>query len=309
MLWRLSAGLGLFLGAMGLGWALRRQGQLSERQAARLVRLVVVGTAPVSLCLTFWQLDWHRWEPWLLTLLGLVVSCAALLPAWGYARYTRMSRRQTGSFLNCALFSNLGYFGAFTVFALFGEAGYALANLYLLFFTPCFYTLGFWLARRYGGPLASSGLQQGFDDELRLCPFLGMLAGIALNGFGMPRPALLGGLNYLLIPLGTALYLIAIGAELTFESPRVWWRPCLAMSGIKFLYTPLIGWGLLQVLQVEGLARTVVLIEAATPVAVSPLVLPLLFGVDRRLANALWLFTTMAAIPWFLLMLPWLQRL
>ncbi len=59
----------------------------------------------------------------------------------------------------------------------------------------------------------------------------------------------------------------------------------------------------------QGLPRLVVLLEASTPVAVSPLVLPLLFGLDRRLANALWLVTTLIAIPWLLLVILLLQHL
>jgi len=47
-----------------------------------------------------------------------------------------------------------------------------------------------------------------------------------------------------------------------------------------------------------------VLLQAAMPVGVSPLMLPALFGVDRKLTNALWLTTTMLAIPWLLLYLP-----
>jgi len=50
-------------------------------------------------------------------------------------------------------------------------------------------------------------------------------------------------------------------------------------------------------------------LQASPPVAVSPLVLPLLFGLDRRLSNALWLFTTAAALPWLLLIIPLLQQL
>ena len=81
------------------------------------------------------------------------------------------------------------------------------------------------------------------------------------------------------------------------------------MSAIKFVYTPLIAWLLLTAFKIEGLPRLVVLLEASTPVAVSPLVLPLLFGLDRKLSNALWVFTTLAAIPWFIFVLPILQRL
>jgi len=248
-------------------------------------------------------------EPWLLPLVGLLISASTLLPAFLYARRAELSRPQTGSFLTCAFFSNVGYFGAFTAFALFGEAAYALGMLYLVFFSPCFYTLGFGIASRYGRPTTPASLSTAFKDELRLYPFLGMLAGAALSFAGVARPLPFEWLNHLLIPLDTALYLIAIGSQVTFASPLAWLHPCLAMSSIKFLYTPLIAWALVSLLHIQGLPRLVVLLEASTPVAVSPLVLPLLFGLDRQLSNALWLFTTLLAIPWLLLLIPVLQRL
>ena len=89
----------------------------------------------------------------------------------------------------------------------------------------------------------------------------------------------------MLIPTDTALYLIAIGSQITFELPRPLLRPCLAMSGIKFLYTPLVAWALVSLVHIQGLPRFVVLLEAATPVAVSPLVLPLLFVATATVAT------------------------
>ena len=309
MILRVGLGLALFLGSMGLGWWLGRRGVLTEPRASRLVQWIVVWSSPVVLCLSFWRMDLRRLEPWLLPFLGLLIALATLAPAFWYARRARLTRPQTGSFLTGALFSNVGYFGAFLAFALFGEGAYALCALYLLFFTPCFYTLGFWLAARYGTPAHQSGLADAFNDELRLYPFLGMVAGIALNLGRVPRPVPLEWLNHLLIPVSTGLYLIAIGSQVTFESPRPWLRPCLAMSAIKFLFSPLVAWALLSLFRIQGLPRFIVLLEASTPVAVSPLVLPLLFGLDRKLANALWLFTTMAAIPWTFLVIPLLQHL
>jgi len=44
----------------------------------------------------------------------------------------------------------------------------------------------------------------------------------------------------------------------------------------------MVAWGLLSLFQVQGLPRLIVLLEASTPVAVSPMVLPLLFGLDRK---------------------------
>jgi predicted permease len=136
-----------------------------------------------------------------------------------------------------------------------------------------------------------------------------MLVGVLLNLAGVVRPQPLEWLNHVLIPLDTALYLTAIGSQLHLASPRPHLAPCLVMSGIKFLYTPLVAWLLVAAFGLQGLPRFVVLLQASTPVAVSPMVLPLLFNLDRRLANALWLFTTVASLPWLLLVIPLLQRL
>ena len=310
LMWlRLVFSLGLFLGSMAIGWRLRRRGWLSEFLAARLVRWIVVGISPLTLGLSFWHMNFHSLEPWLLPMLGLAISASTLAPAMLYARRARLTRPQAGAFLTSAFFSNVGYLGAFTAFALYGEIGYALCILYLVFFTPCFYTIGFGLAARYGAAKDASIMDSAYSGDLRLAPFLGMAAGAALSLAHVARPPALELLNQALIPLGTAVYLAAIGSQLTFHSPRPWLGPCLAMSAIKFLYTPAVAWLLVTAFGLQGLPRTVVLIESATPVAVSPLILPLLFGLDRRLANALWLVTTAAAIPVFLLLLPLLPRL
>lgn len=309
MLLRLSLGLGLFFGSLALGWGLHRRGLMPEARASRIVTFLVRGPGPVILCLLFWGMNLRRVEPWLLPLLGALIACSTLLPARLWATWTTLSDSQTGSFLTCAMFSNLGYLGAFSAFALFGETAYGLCMLYLLFFTPCFYTLGFWIGSRYGGAARPVGLGAAFTDELRLYPFAGMLVGLLLNLTGIPRPLPLEWLNALLIPLDTALILTAIGSQLTLESPLPWLRPCVAMSGIKFLYTPLVAWALLTLFDLQGLSRTVVLLQASMPVGISPLMLALLFGLDRRLANALWVWTTLLAIPWLLVLIPLLSHL
>ena len=267
-----------------------------------------MAASPFTLCLSFWQMNLRSAQPWLLPLLGFLISSASLIPAWLYARHDRLSGAQTGTFLTCAFFSNLGYLGAFSAFALFGEPGYALCMMYVVYFTPAFYTLGFGIAARYGHPRIHSSFSSAYSQELRFYPFFGMLAGAVLSLARVPRPPVFEWLNSAVIPLSTALSLMAIGSQLTFESPRPWLRPCLAMSAIKFIATPCIAWALLSLFRVQGLARAVVLIEAATPVGVSALMLPLLFGLDRKLANALWLFTTVLAIPVFAVFLPLLAR-
>ena len=308
MLFRLVLSFGLLAISLAVGWALHRRSWLTESRAYRIVRWIAKGPSPVVLCLSFWHMNLRSLQPWLLPLAGALIACSTLAPARWIIRRLGLTRPQQGSVLTCALFSNLGYFGALTAFALFGEEGYALCMLYLTFFNPLYYTLGFGIAARCGHP------REGHEgdtmkDELRLYPFLGMFAGVVLSLCSVPRPLVLERLNYLLIPFDTALYLMAIGSQLTLASPRPWLRACWAMSVIKFLYSPAVAWALATLLRIHGLPRTIILLQASMPVAISPLMLPLLFGLDRRLSNALWLFTTLLAIPWLLLVLPLLQRL
>ena len=309
MIERVFWGLGLLTGSMTLGWWLGRRGVLNDERANRLVRWVIKGPAPVVLCLSFWRMNLRSPEPWLLPVTGFLVSCSTLIPAWIYAKRAKLTQPQTGSFITSAFFSNVGYLGAYMAFALFGETAYALCVLYFIFFTPSFYTLGFSIAAHYGEKRRALRLKDALYDELRLYPFLGMMAGVVLSFLHVPRPPFLEHVNHVLINVDTVLDLVALGSQVILVSPRLWFRPCLAMSGIKFIYTPFIAWLLVSLFHIHGLPRMIVLLEASTPVGVSPLMLPLLFGLDRRLSNALWLFTTLAAIPWLLLILPFLQHL
>ena len=301
---RLTLGLGLFFGSLLAGLALNRLGLLTEGRARRLIHLVVRRLTPVVLALSFWTLPIRRHDLFFLPFIGCLVAASTLLPAWLHARAARLTAPQTGSFLTCACFSNLGFFGAFVAFALYGEQGYGLATLYTVYFNPFFYSIGFALARRYGGTSRSTPPRDSRPDELRYYPFVGILIGLALNLLNVPRPEMFGPVNHVLIPVDTALYVMATTSQLSLRLPGRWLRVCLAMSAIKFWWSPLVGWGLVTATHLQGLPRFIVLLQASMPVGVSPLMLSLLFGLDRRLTHALFIFTILLAIPWLLLYLP-----
>ncbi|MBI3312105.1 MAG: AEC family transporter [Candidatus Omnitrophica bacterium] len=304
MIGRLAFGLGLFVGSLLTGWFLGRVGLLTDVRAKRVIRVVLKWLSPVVLCLSFWRLSMTGMGPWLLPVIGCLLACCALVPAWGYARAAHLNQSQTGSFLTCAMFSNVGFLGAFVAFALYGELGYGLGMWYLVFFNPCFYLVGFGLAKRFGSRTqAADDVGDAFSDELRLYPFLGLCLGLGLGLAKVPRPASYEFINHLLIPVETVCYLAAIGSQVTYEPLRRWLTPCLAMSAIKFWYTPALGWILVSCFHLTGLPRAIVLLQSAMPVAISPLMLPLLFGLDRKLSVALWISTTLLAIPWLLIYL------
>lgn len=103
--------------------------------------------------------------------------------------------------------------------------------------------------------------------------------------------------------------LVGLGSHISVERlSRQEWRAAGAMCAIKFVYTPLIAWGLIRLAGLTGLSRFTVALQAAMPVAVSPLMLPLMYGLDRRMMNALWIVTNAAALLWLGLYLSWLRH-
>ncbi len=299
---RLIVGCSVAVGCLFLGKWLRHIGWLDHQRAQRWIRWLVRFPVPTTLCLSLWNLRFQSTSAWSLPLIGFMMVLSPILPAWLYARYKKLSRPEKGSFITCAAFSNVGYFGAFVAFAVFGEQAYALCIFYMTLFNPGFYTLGFWLAARYGSS-NQNALAQSLSS-LRWIPIAGMVLGLTLNLLQFERPQPLAWLNQTLIPLMTVLYLTAIGSELTFNIPKQTYPHCLAMCGIKFLYAPLVALFLASVFHITGFERMIILLEASTPVAVSPLIFPLLFGMDRQLSSALWLSTTLVALPWFIFLVP-----
>ncbi|MBI4353939.1 MAG: AEC family transporter [Candidatus Omnitrophica bacterium] len=304
MVGQLGFSWGLFIGSMVTGWWLGHRRVLTEERASRILRVAIKWLSPIVLTLSFWTLPITGQRLVWLPIIGGVVCLAALWPAWGYARWARLTKPQVGSLLTCAMFSNVGYIGALLAFAFFGESGYGLAVWYLVYFSPLFYLVGMTIAKRFGDPTSSSMAQSPFSDELRLRAFLGMALGLILNLAKCPRPEILGVINHVLIPVDTAIHLTAIGSQISLASPTASWRHGLAMCAIKFVYSPLVGWLLAWAVRLEGLPKFIVLLQASMPVAVSPLMLAVVFRLDRKLASALWLWTNLLAIPWLFLYVP-----
>lgn len=310
-MWRVIAGLSLFWGALAAGALARRRGWLGERGARRLIAVMIKGLEPVIVALSFWALDCSDPRVLWLPVVGCAIACSSLPLAWLLGRRLRLAPAEMGIFLPCAFFSNLGYLGAFVAFALYGEHGFTLAQLYLLFFTPCFYTIGFGLAAHYGGRqerAQAAGQEPALFENLQRYPLSGLAAGLALNLLHVTRPAWCGPLDGVLIPSATALYLVAVGSRLRLERLQDHWRPCAAMSALKFLYLPVIGWLVGRAAGFGGDALRVTVLQAAMPVATMPLMLPLLFRVDGKLANHLWIATTALAVPLVPLLMWWLGR-
>jgi len=301
---RLILMLSVILGALALGYLMRKARWVRSDRSRTISRLAMTWLQPPLVALLIWGLEAPSWRTALLP----VILAALIVLNWPLgvlgSRLLRLPGDRAGAFVLSCMYSNMGLtYGAFVCYILLGERGAALGMIWVLSFMPMFYTLGFFVARRYGGDgartLAETLLATLRAPESRN-PLIGFAIGGLLFAFGPQRPAVVADVVDVWVPISTAVYLFAIGLSMRLSSVATYWRESVAVGAYKFVLTPALGLGIAWLVGYWALddraLLQVVLIQSASPASIMGLVLGQIFDIDEHLANAAWLTTNLAAV-------------
>lgn len=169
----------------------------------------------------------------------------------------RLTRTPLASFLAPMTFGNTGNMGVPICYFAFGDAGLALGVCFYATTALLHFTVGQWM---WSGR-ASIG-------QLLRTP-LAWATGIAfaMKGFDLPAPEWLLRTTSLLGDFTIPLMQITLGVSLAQIVPSRIPRN-LALAGLKLGLGAAVGFGVAGALQLEGVARGVVVLDCAMPVAV-----------------------------------------
>lgn len=306
--------------SLALGWFFRRY--CESRHAARcepitshtrlwLQSVSIFFLLPLAAMLSLWGLP--NPEPDLLAfpLLGLLSYISGGALALLGARMLKLNRTQTGSFFCCGTFTNIGAIGGLACLLFLGENSIALVALYKVLEEIYYFGVAFPIARGFGPADKTGKVFFARKSGLTVAAIVfALLLGICLNFLNVARPEFCGPLASGCMFSATVFFLFAIGITLKLSRLGAYWKEGLAMSAIKFLGVPLfvipaaaLGYGS----QEGGLLLRTAAILCSMPVAMTALIPPSLFRLDVDLANACWLFTTVALVavlPGLMLLLP-----
>lgn len=238
-------------------------------------------------------------------LFKLFVSYGALIFAMmvvGYlgSRLLRQTAVQRGAFVNASAYSNIGIgFGGVVCFLILGETGIALANICVLSLILVSFTVGMFLSSYWGQApkcLWRQALVRSFKQPLMWSMIGSLGAGILLNYAGVTRPVIIDGFMSALVILSLILTTFAIGLGLRFADIFACPKAMAGMYLIKFIITPIVALLISMWFLLEGHVRSVMLVESIMPCAVTAVMLSRLFGHDHRMANAMWLGTTVGGL-------------
>lgn len=194
-----------------------------------------------------------------------------------------IDRPALGTIILAGCFGNVTYLGLPVINEMLGTRyGYVAIMYDLLATTPILFTLGVFVAARYGsGQTASFG--NSVKRVLKLPPLWAVAAGLAVNlgGISVPRTVLdtASLMGKAVIPI----MIFTVGLAIDFRDVKRLPAAVPALA-VKLLVSPVIGWWIGSGLGMTGETLKAITVEAAMPVMVLLLVIADEFDLDVSLA-------------------------
>ncbi len=285
-LFKLVFVLAVSLGSIGSGYLAQRllaSGRGVSMGRIRTVSKYLKITAffvlnPIAIFNSFWKLTLPSLNIIALPLLGILSIVIGAGSALIVIRLCDIPPHKAASVFVCGMLSNVLTLGGLIAFVMFGEEGYRIVLLFILFLSITYYLIGFPAsdniakARPHYFKIDIRAVRQ---NPFLALPLMAVIAGVSINLSGLPRPAPLANLVAVVVPVTTVLLGLSIGITLRFS-------------------------------RIGGYRREVLVVLSFMPVAFSALVPPSIYGFDLDLANSAWVITTcgmVVVIPGFFLIL------
>ena len=268
------------LGLAAIGWLWVRAGW--DYPLAFVTRLATTLAVP---CLIFTALVRTEIAPAALaqlTLASLAAYGAVLAAFWAIGAALRLERR---TYLPALAFGNTGNIGLPLALFAFGPEGLSLAVVVFAVMAVLSFTLGVWLVAGGGSPLAA------LREPLVGATLLGAL--FLWQGWTLPAPAMntLELIGQLAIPL----MLLTLGVAVARLKPAGIGR-ALLLSALKLAICLGLAWAVGRAMALPPTAFAVLVVQVATPVAVTSYMLAQKYGADADAVAGLVVVSTLLAI-------------
>jgi predicted permease len=227
-----------------------------------------------------------------LALFMILYTAAFFLLAVICGRLLRMNRDTRAALSLSTVMMNVGNFGLPLSYFAFGEKGLEVSVLTFVLFNIPLSTLAIVLAQGPGAPLLGA-----LANMLKIPIFYGGALALLLKALNLGVPDFLFRPIDLLGQAAIPLMLVLLGMQLA--RTRLTASPgFLSLTAVlRLAVAPLIAWGFTVLLNIEGLARDVVILQTSTPSAVLPLLYSLRFGTRPDLvAGAIFITTLLSAL-------------
>jgi predicted permease len=225
-----------------------------------------------------------------LVLFALAFTALMWLAGAIVTRLLGFDRRRTNAFLLTTLFDNCGNLGLAVVLFAFGEPGLERALVYFVTHSLLINTLGAYFASR-----GTASVRQSLANILKLPIIYAAVAALAVRGLGLGLPEPL--VRAIDLPRAGAIPLmqLLLGAQLAQTSRHVDLRFVGSATAMRLVGSAAVALGLSALMGLGGLTRTVGVVQASMPSAVTVLAFSIEFGSDPEEVGSVVLLSTLAS--------------
>jgi malate permease and related proteins len=280
---------------------------LDRSHAERLAAFVFSISLPATILVSLDAIQFAH-TAWKLPLAAALVTLSMLLLVWPLTHTLHLPRPTRGGFLLGTSCINSVYFAYPVILATLGEAGLAQAILFDLGQTTLTLTLLYGLALRHGAVLGHG--PSAMKRFLGAPPLWALAVILLLKLFGLRLPSWL---LEVLLPLHmttTPLASLVLGLSMSWSGRNTFGLAALGTM-VRMGGGLLLGIAAADVLHLTGVERTVVILVAGMPSAVTAVIFAAEAGLDEELVASIVALSVAAGIgllPWLPQFADWLMR-
>ena len=282
-----------------VGYLLYQRRLLSDAAVNLLIRINVIVFFTLLSLFSFWALPLTR------DLLILPAFFAFIILFPGFISWRFLGRRfhspiDRGTHLISALLSNIGTLGGICAYIIYGEPGFAYAQIGGACQNLILVLLAFPAAQYYYLLHKNCGRSARLDGRAFLglliswnqLSLLGMAAGLLLNLFGAVRPPVLSSAFSYLIHISAWFAMLPVGSLINFRRARHFVYLTLDMIFLRFLLVPLVAYFAARLVISDPVIRNALVLFAGVPAAINATLTARLYHLNVDYTIAVFLVTT-----------------
>ena len=258
-----------------VGCLLYRHGKISDALISRILRLNVIIIYTVLALMSCWTLP-ISWDLALIPIYGILIVLVPGLIGWAFFIRKYHSPLDRGAYLANAMMSNITTLGGVCAYILYGEQGFAYAQIMGIFQTLMLVLAVFPMAQYYYLQHKNHGrggkIHMRFLDiflSWNQLSILGMAAGLALNAAGIERPPAVGTAFEGLIHFGAWFGMLPVGALVNLHRARRYAPYTLDLFALRFLILPVFMMAITYPFVSDPILLGAILVFSVTPGAIN----------------------------------------
>lgn len=206
-------------------------------------------------------------------------------------RLLRFDRKLQSAFLLSVLFTNSGNFGVpFCAFA-FGEEGMMNALAYMMYSSVVIYTLAVYFASR-----GNSSFRQSFSNIFKVPLIYVVVIASVLSYLSVDPPSFFMAPITLLGSAAIPVAMLLLGIQLSRTTLHHESKPLLLSNILRLCLSPLVGMGITSLMGVEGVLRSVLIVEGSMPTAVNSALIAIEFESEPGFVSSAVLTSTLLSV-------------